>query len=74
MYIYLLTNANSKQPKTFAFDYCFFSIDSAASHFASQENVFDCVGRDILYNAFEGYNACIFAYGQTGIVTKGYNR
>ena len=28
--------------------------------------VFDSVGRDILDNAFQGYNACIFAYGQTG--------
>lgn len=35
-------------------------------HFASQEKVFDSVGRDILENAFQGYNACIFAYGQTG--------
>lgn len=24
------------------------------------------MGRDILDNAFQGYNACIFAYGQTG--------
>lgn len=35
-------------------------------NFASQETVFDCVGRGILDNAFQGYNACIFAYGQTG--------
>lgn len=28
--------------------------------------VFDSVGRDILENAFQGYNACMFAYGQTG--------
>lgn len=28
--------------------------------------VFDALGRDILDNAFQGYNACIFAYGQTG--------
>ncbi|KAJ6640612.1 Kinesin-like protein KIF13A [Pseudolycoriella hygida] len=55
-----------KQPKTFAFDHCFYSIDPAAPHFASQEQVFDSVGRDILQNAFQGYNACIFAYGQTG--------
>ncbi|XP_059615560.1 kinesin-like protein KIF13B isoform X7 [Phlebotomus argentipes] len=55
-----------KQPKTFAFDHCFFSTDYDASHFASQETVFDSVGRDILDNAFQGYNACIFAYGQTG--------
>jgi hypothetical protein len=28
--------------------------------------VFDSVGQEILENAFQGYNACIFAYGQTG--------
>uniref|UniRef100_T1G9Z1 Kinesin motor domain-containing protein n=1 Tax=Megaselia scalaris TaxID=36166 RepID=T1G9Z1_MEGSC len=58
--------AARKQPKTFAFDHCFYSIDSNAEHFAGQEIVFDSVGRDILENAFQGYNACIFAYGQTG--------
>lgn len=55
-----------KQPKTFAFDHCFFSTDQNAKNFASQDIVFDSVGRDILDNAFQGYNACIFAYGQTG--------
>lgn len=58
--------SSRKQPKTFAFDYCFYSTDPNAQNFASQENVFDSVGRDILENAFQGYNACIFAYGQTG--------
>lgn len=55
-----------KQPKTFAFDHCFYSLDRSLPHFASQKTVFDCLGRDILDNAFDGYNACIFAYGQTG--------
>ncbi|XP_046960602.1 kinesin-like protein KIF13B isoform X2 [Vanessa cardui] len=55
-----------KQPKTFAFDHCFYSLDPTLPNFASQKTVFECLGRDILDNAFEGYNACIFAYGQTG--------
>lgn len=55
-----------KQPKTFAFDHCFYSVDSGREDFASQEVVFNFLGRDILDNAFQGYNACIFAYGQTG--------
>ncbi|XP_016149819.1 kinesin-like protein KIF13A [Sinocyclocheilus grahami] len=33
---------------------------------AGQEVVFKCLGEGILENAFQGYNACIFAYGQTG--------
>jgi kinesin family protein 13 len=36
--------------------------------FVAQDKVFDCLGKDVLENAFEGYNACIFAYGQTGMV------
>ncbi|XP_078664800.1 kinesin-like protein KIF13A isoform X8 [Branchiostoma floridae x Branchiostoma belcheri] len=56
-----------KPPKTFAFDYCFWSMDETNTEkFSSQETVFKCVGADILENAFQGYNACIFAYGQTG--------
>ena len=35
---------------------------------ADQEEVFQALGMDILHNSFEGYNACIFAYGQTGKV------
>jgi hypothetical protein len=41
-------------------------VDTNIENFANQEVVFDCLGRDILVNAFQGYNACIFAYGQTG--------
>lgn len=55
-----------KQPKTFAFDHCFYSVETTRENYASQEVVFDLLGRDILDNAFQGYNACIFAYGQTG--------
>lgn len=65
MYIF-----SRKPPKTFAFDHCFYSVNANDDNFASQEDVFDCVGRDILENAFQGYNACIFAYGQTGKAIK----
>ncbi|XP_069461813.1 kinesin-like protein KIF13B [Ambystoma mexicanum] len=55
------------QPKVFAYDHCFWSMDEAATEkFAGQDVVFQCLGENILQNAFEGYNACIFAYGQTG--------
>lgn len=33
---------------------------------SGQEFVFKCLGTDVLDNAFDGYNACVFAYGQTG--------
>nr|XP_029503473.1 kinesin-like protein KIF13B [Oncorhynchus nerka] len=55
------------QPKVFAYDHCFWSMDEAdTDKFAGQEVVFQCLGESLLDNAFLGYNACIFAYGQTG--------
>lgn len=36
--------------------------------FTDQAKVFENLGRDILEQAFEGYNGCIFAYGQTGLL------
>lgn len=35
-----------------------------------QDVVFQCLGESLLDNAFQGYNACIFAYGQTGEFSK----
>lgn len=37
-----------------------------------QEVVFAALGVDVLNSAFEGYNACIFAYGQTGKYTASF--
>lgn len=34
--------------------------------FASQSRVYNDIGKEMLLHAFEGYNVCIFAYGQTG--------
>ncbi|XP_047564735.1 kinesin-like protein KIF1C isoform X2 [Lutra lutra] len=34
--------------------------------FASQQQVYRDIGEEMLLHAFEGYNVCIFAYGQTG--------
>ena len=66
------------QPRTFTFDYSFWSHD----HYIEQENgyllpddtgkysdqnfVFNSLGKQILDNAWEGYHCCLFAYGQTG--------
>ncbi|XP_078085577.1 kinesin-like protein KIF13B isoform X3 [Mustelus asterias] len=55
------------QPKVFAYDHCFWSMDeSIKEKYAGQDIVFKCLGENLLQNAFQGYNACIFAYGQTG--------
>ncbi|KAG8508288.1 LOW QUALITY PROTEIN: Kinesin-like protein KIF1B, partial [Galemys pyrenaicus] len=34
--------------------------------YASQRQVYRDIGEEMLQHAFEGYNVCIFAYGQTG--------
>ena len=52
--------------KEFVFDHSFWSVDVKDKHFADQNEVFKCLGTGVLDNAFDGYNACIFAYGQTG--------
>lgn len=36
------------------------------ARFASQRRVYQDIGKEMLLHAFEGYNVCIFAYGQTG--------
>ncbi|GIY38969.1 kinesin-like protein KIF13A [Caerostris extrusa] len=69
---FLLMPFYSKQPKSFAFDQCFWSFNENHQHYASQETVFNSLGADILDNAFQGYNACILAYGQTGEVGKSF--
>lgn len=61
-----LFHFSRKEAKSFTFDHCFWSLDASATTYSSQENVFEAIGQDLLENAFQGYNACIFAYGQTG--------
>ncbi|XP_078266815.1 kinesin-like protein KIF1A isoform X7 [Rhinoraja longicauda] len=65
------TIANPKQPKeapkSFNFDYSYWSHTTPADiNYASQQQVYCDIGDEMLHHAFEGYNVCIFAYGQTG--------
>ncbi|XP_069831593.1 kinesin-like protein KIF1A isoform X4 [Dendropsophus ebraccatus] len=65
------TIINPKQPKetpkSFSFDYSYWSHTSDEdSQFAGQQQVYRDIGEEMLLHAFEGYNVCIFAYGQTG--------
>ncbi|XP_015283376.1 PREDICTED: kinesin-like protein KIF1C [Gekko japonicus] len=54
-------------PKNFTFDYSYWSHTSEEDpSFASQWQVYKDIGEEMLLHAFEGYNVCIFAYGQTG--------
>ena len=42
------------------------SFQDADPHFAGQDQVYSDIGEEMLQHAFDGYNVCIFAYGQTG--------
>ncbi|XP_075398810.1 kinesin-like protein KIF28P [Tenrec ecaudatus] len=70
---------NPEHVKTFTFDLAYWShsgfqkdkygvLISAdpSNNFAGQKDVFHDLGRGILDNAWEGYNATLLAYGQTG--------
>ena len=57
--------ASLESAKTFAYDKSYWSFAKEDPHFAGQSNVFDDLGKPLLDNAFQGYNNCIFAYGQT---------
>jgi kinesin family member 13 len=64
--------------KTYTFDYSFwshdgftndstgYSVPDEGSKYADQQIVYECLGKEILNNAWEGYHCCLFAYGQTG--------
>ncbi|XP_053160556.1 kinesin-like protein KIF1A isoform X14 [Hemicordylus capensis] len=65
------TIINPKQPKetpkSFSFDYSYWSHTTPEDiNYASQKQVYRDIGEEMLQHAFEGYNVCIFAYGQTG--------
>ena len=51
--------------KNFAFDFSIWSTHPSHKHFRGQQYVYENLGKQLLESAFEGYNACLFAYGQT---------
>uniref|UniRef100_A0A672SS92 plus-end-directed kinesin ATPase n=1 Tax=Sinocyclocheilus grahami TaxID=75366 RepID=A0A672SS92_SINGR len=56
-----------KESKSFNFDYSYWSHTTPEDvNYACQKQVFKDIGEEMLLHAFEGYNVCIFAYGQTG--------
>ncbi|XP_061128627.1 kinesin-like protein KIF1B isoform X6 [Syngnathus typhle] len=64
----ILNPKTPKEPaKTFSFDYSYWSHTTPEDPcFAAQNQVYNDIGKEMLQHAFEGYNVCIFAYGQTG--------
>uniref|UniRef100_A0A8D2ZJT3 plus-end-directed kinesin ATPase n=1 Tax=Scophthalmus maximus TaxID=52904 RepID=A0A8D2ZJT3_SCOMX len=63
----IINPKQAKDSKSFNFDYSYWSHTSPEDvNYASQVQVFKDIGEEMLLHAFEGYNVCIFAYGQTG--------
>lgn len=73
-----LVDPATGKDKTFTFDYSFWSHDgfeevdgilqkkNGQGKYATQQEVYECLGKQVLDNAWEGYHCCLFAYGQTG--------
>ncbi|SCV70600.1 BQ2448_3362 [Microbotryum intermedium] len=56
-----------KETKSFAFDKSYWSAGPKDEPgYASQQTLYEDLGRDLLDHSFQGFNTCIFAYGQTG--------
>lgn len=53
------------EKKSFTFDHSYWS-HRKDNNYASQEKVYKDIGAEMLSHAIQGYNVCIFAYGQTG--------
>eukprot|EP01062_Namystynia_karyoxenos_P003619 TRINITY_DN112_c2_g2_i4.p1 TRINITY_DN112_c2_g2~~TRINITY_DN112_c2_g2_i4.p1 ORF type:complete len:933 (+),score=324.84 TRINITY_DN112_c2_g2_i4:93-2801(+) len=71
----VLDETNDYEPRdipAFVFDECLWSLPEdehnpmSPNGFANQHTVYEKGGAEALTNAWEGYNTCIFAYGQTG--------
>jgi len=52
--------------ETFKLSVCLCLQQPEDVNFACQRQVYKDIGEEMLLHAFEGYNVCIFAYGQTG--------
>lgn len=55
----VLTNPGPYTTYSFTFDYVY-------DQFSNQEKVYETTARNVVDSALQGYNATIFAYGQTG--------
>lgn len=62
----IITDPVLNKDKDFTFDFSYWSHDKKDEHFADNPKVFRDLGVQVLNNAWDGYNVCLFAYGQTG--------
>ena len=59
--------APDDKPRKFAFHRSYYSTDDSMGHPpVTNEEVFNDIGKEVLQQIYGGFNATIFAYGQTG--------
>ena len=68
--------SDSGNQHRFMFDHAFWSFDSrgVSSEFAAQQAVYEKLACPLLDRSFEGYNTCLFAYGQVSVVIYGISK
>lgn len=63
----ILTDPDGGKVDEYRYNRCYWSHDAKEGRkLFSNKDLFEDVGNEILGNAWDGYNATIFAYGQTG--------
>lgn len=53
--------------RKFYYDHSFWSFDRLRGDYANQEMVYSQIAVPLLDQAFNGYNTCLFAYGQVSV-------
>jgi hypothetical protein len=48
-----------------------FTYDNIFDQSTTQEDIFNVIGKNVIKNTQEGYNSCVFTYGQTGCFAAG---
>eukprot|EP01012_Entosiphon_sulcatum_P010157 TRINITY_DN15877_c0_g1_i1.p1 TRINITY_DN15877_c0_g1~~TRINITY_DN15877_c0_g1_i1.p1 ORF type:complete len:829 (+),score=203.17 TRINITY_DN15877_c0_g1_i1:25-2487(+) len=63
----LVLSEAQKQARSFQFHHCFTCAHPATHpNYTDQATLFRSIGLPIVDDVFDGYNACLFAYGMTG--------
>lgn len=64
----IITSRDGISKHRFCYDQCFWSFDDVTAPFADQKTVYTNLAQPLLDKAFQGYNTCLFAYGQVSVI------
>ena len=70
----VITSRDGISRHRFCYDHCFWSFDDVTAPFADQKTVYTNLAQPLLDKAFQGYNTCLFAYGQVSVMFVIYRR